>query len=211
MRSIKVHHSLLLYSIQNTMEYTIQIVALVLGLLIYWYLRRRDKPKTLPKQSPETVSPPKQKPEPPEPEPEPESEPEPASEDDDDEEGEEAPPYDPVTFEELLAQYGRDGKKSEERRVWERRAKEAREQALRDVAGINEEFTPAVPNPPKKIPGLQRHSLLSDKDLHDVRDEAFRLHRGKGSSHFAKLLRNPHSLRDAIIMKEILERKYFDI
>ena len=147
---------------------------------------------------------------PPKPAPKPAPAPEPVMEEEEDEDDDGIPRQQPITFEELLEQFGSATKKP----TGPVRVRAERERKF----GIDDEFIPATDTPKQKEEELKqlykeqdqlKHSLMTADDLLDKRDDIYKI-KVKGSNRYAALLNNPQSLRDAMIMKEVLDRKYFD-
>ena len=171
------------------MDEFLKIVASIIGLIIYWSLSNKNKKKKKPSQGPSKVNPPtapRQKPV--------------VYQD----EVDEGPKYEPVTFEELLEQFDNSKKKTQTRAQ--------REKAF----GIDDEFIPATDTKSQEQAELkQYYAELHDEgfkitkdDLADNRAEGFEIDKKK-VGYYAKLFQNPQHVRDAFIMKEIFDRKYF--
>ncbi|MGB0524424.1 MAG: hypothetical protein ACPGJS_15745 [Flammeovirgaceae bacterium] len=172
------------------MENLFEIAASIIGLIIYWTLSNKNKQKTKPSQGPNEVNPPLP----------PRKKPVVVQEDDDDDD---ALRYEPVTFEELLEQFGDAKKKTTPSRM-EREAK----------FGIDDEFIPATnTNQQAELEQYYKEHhdegfTITASDLEDKRSQGFELDRKK-QNYYAKLLQDPKNIRDALIMKEIFDRKYF--
>lgn len=174
------------------MEDIIKIVASVIGLIIYFFLNNKNKPKTKPAQGPTDVNPPLS----------PRKKPVVIEEEEIVDEG---PRYEPVTFEELLEQFGDSKKKTATSRM-EREEK----------YGIDDEFIPATDTKAEEKAELEQYYAehddsgfaITEEDLEDQRAFGFGLAEEK-KNYYAKLLNNPQSIRDAFVLKEIFDRKHF--
>jgi len=168
----------------------IKIVATVIGLVIYWTMSNKNKAKKKLSEGPTEVAPPLA----------PRQKPVVIQE----EYVDESPKYEPVSFEELLEQFGESKKKPPTR-------------AERELnSGIDDEFIPATATKEETKKELtQFYQELHDEefkiteaDLASNRAEGFELKK-KQQHRVANLLRSPEGIRDAIILKEIFDRKYF--
>lgn len=172
----------------------IKIVATVIGLVIYWSMSNKNKEKKKLSEGPTDISPPlpprKRF----------------AQEEQVEEYVDESPKYEPVTFEELLEQFGQSKKKETSSSRAERELN----------GGIDDEFIPATDTPEEAAAELNQfykelhdeNFKITEEDLKDHRDDDFKIE-GSRQSRIAKLLQNPDSIRDAVILKEVFDRKYF--
>lgn len=172
------------------MEDFIKIIASVIGLIIYWSLSNKNKKKTKPAQGPTQINPPTA----------PRKKPVVIQEDFD-----EGPKYEPVTFEELLEQFGQTKKKPTISRA-EREA----------ISGIDDEFIPATDTKEEAQAELKQYYeelhdtnlTITESDLVDHRAAGFELNKRK-TNYYARLLQDPQRIKEAFIMKEIFDRKHF--
>ncbi len=199
------------------MEEIIEIAVSLIGLIFYWLLTSRKsakkkKPKVQPPQTRRT----RQQEAEVAPEPEPEVyEP---FEQESYEEMPETETQSPVTFEELLEQFtgGRSRKPvfeapTEDETVEKNRRLPQREEYL-------DEYKPLIKGGEQLMqPGEHTGSILQ-KSIEEfdtpkistpaLRSESYKLKKRKVNK-FTKLIKDKNSLKNALIMKEVLDRKYF--
>ena len=170
----------------------IKIIASIIGIIFYLFFKKKDTKKAKPFKGPTQVASPipPRKPKP-RPEPEPEED--------------KGLKYEPVTFEQLLEQFGESKKKTMTRAE--------REEKL----GIDDEFIPATDTQAQKMQELEQYYTelddqefaISADDLANNRSDNYkRKQKEIPAKRISQLLKNPESVRDAFIMKEIFDRKF---
>ncbi len=175
------------------LEGFIKLAATIIGLVAYQFIANKNKQKKKPRQGPTQPNSPiasrkaKIKP---------------AAEEMMEDKG---PKYEPVTFEELLQQFGEKKKKKPTPRM-------DREEKV----GMDNEFIPATDTPAEFKSELDQYyeELGDDKfkitlaDLEDGRDGGNFEIKKKRMSKYAKMLNNKETVKDMFIMKEIFDRKF---
>jgi len=170
-------------------EGTIQIIATIIGLILYYSFSSKNKKKVKPSQGPNTVNSPVA---PRKPKPAPVVE-----------EKETGLKYEPVTFEELLEQFGQTKKKPMTRAE--------REEKL----GMDDEFIPATDTKEEAKEELQQYYTelkdqefsISEEDIASNQAENYKTKNAQ-TSRLHKMLQDPQTIRDAFIMKEIFDRRF---
>ena len=199
------------------MDEIIEIVVSLVGLILYWLLTtKKAKSK---KKKPQRVSPPRQNKresqrelefqEPVKEEPEKVVEEEKYEEEEDFED-------EPMTFKELLEQFTSDKPK---RPVFKAPEEESKSETFRKQHKIDteEEYRPLLKGSQQLMkPGEHTGSILK-KSIEDfptptISTPALQIDdkkKVKGKSKIGKLLKDKNNLKNALIMKEVIDRKYF--
>ncbi|MFT6962205.1 MAG: hypothetical protein ACJAWV_001932 [Flammeovirgaceae bacterium] len=171
----------------------IKLAAMVIGLIAYQFIAKKNKQAKKPRQGPSQpnspIAPRKAKSKP-------------VVEEVVEDKGIK---YEPVTFEELLQQFGEGKKKTSNPRM-EREEK----------AGMDNEFIPATDTPEEFKSELDQYyeELGDDKfkitldDLKDGREGGNFAIKKKRMSKYAKMFTDKETVKDMFIMKEIFDRKF---
>ncbi len=200
------------------MEEIIEIIVSLIGLIFYWLLTSRksgSKKKKVKKVQPPRSSRQREQ----EDRPEPQEVYEPVEEDIEEKEEKEEEIGKPLSFEELLEQFtGGKSKKPVFEAPDEPEASQPTKLPPYESDEYLDEYKPIVKGGERLMkPGEHTGSILK-KSIEELptpkvstpalRSEKYRK-RGKQKNKYAKLLQNKNSLKNALIMKEIFDRKHF--